>query len=112
MPALKKPILTLAVLASATITEFGAIDYDGTVPASGDTMQGLAVTDGVSGDLVATDVLGTSIAIAGGPVAIGAELQVGTGAKLITKAAGLVVARALQAAAADGDQFEVMLLPR
>lgn len=111
MPASKIPLLTLTVVAAAALSEHQAVGYDGDVATAAGAMQGLATTDAALGDPVAVDVLGTSVAIAGAAVAVGAALEVGAGGKLVTKAAGVTVARALQAAAADGDLFEVMLIP-
>lgn len=112
MPASKIAILTLSTTAIAVIAECQAVGYDGDVAAAAGAMKGLATYDAAIGDEFAADVLGTSIAIAGEAVAEGAELEVGVAGKLVTKAAGVVVARALQAAVADGDKFEVMLLPK
>jgi len=103
--------MTLSVAATAAIGEYQAVGYDGAVATAAAAMQGLSVTDADLGDLFAVDVLGTGIAIAGGSVAVGAALEVGAGGKLVTKAAGVTVARALQAAALDGDLIEVMLIP-
>jgi hypothetical protein len=111
MPASKISLLTLTAVAAAALSEHQAVGYDGDVATAAGAMQGLAITDAALGDPVAVDVLGTSVAIAGAAVAVGAALEVGAGGKLVTKDAGVTVARALQAAAADGDLFEVMLIP-
>lgn len=111
MPATKIPLLTLSIAAAAAISENQAVGYDGNVATAAGAMKGLAISDAAIGDQLGVDVLGTSIGIAGGAVADEAELEVGAGGKLVTKAAGKVVARALQAAAADGDLIEIMLLP-
>lgn len=111
MPATKIPVLTLSIAAAAALGEHQAVGYDGNVATAAAAMKGLAISDAALGEQVAVDVLGTSIAIAGGLIAAGAELEVGAGGKLVTKAAGVTVARALQGAAADGDLIEVMLLP-
>lgn len=111
MPVQKRPIYTTAIIAAAAITEGLAVDFDGTIPAAGAAMKGLADHDAAIDEELAVDQLGTSIAVAGAAIAQGAELEVGAGGKLITKAAGITVARAEQAAAADGDKLEVFLLP-
>lgn len=112
MPAVNIPILTLSVVAAAALSEHQAIGYDGNVATAAATMQGLAQTDAASGEQVAVDVQGTGIAIAGAAIAVGADLEVGAAGKLVTKAAGVSVGRALQAAGADGDLIEIMLLPK
>lgn len=112
MPATKISILTLSIAAIAAITETRAVGFDGGVPAAGAAMKGLAISDAAIGEQVGVDVLGTSIATAGGAFAKGAELEVGAAGKLVAKTTGVVVARAEQAAAADGDKVEVFLLPK
>lgn len=111
MPATKYSLLTLSIAAAAALAENQAVGYDGNVATAAAAMKGLATSDAAAGEQVGVDVLGTSIAIAGGVVADGAALEVGAGGKLVTLAAGVEVARALQAAGADGDLIEVMLLP-
>ena len=112
MPASSVPILTLTVVAAAALSEHQAVGYDGNVATAAATMQGIASYDAVAADQVAIDVAGTAVAIAGAAVAVGADLEVGAAGKLVTKAAGVSVGRALQAAGADGDLFEIMLLPK
>ncbi len=111
MPASKRAILTLAVLTAAVITEFRAITHTGTVPASGEAALGFSTTNAISNEMVAVDVLGTTIATAGAAIAQGALVQVGTAGKVITKTTGIAVGRALQAASADGDNIEIFLIP-
>lgn len=111
MPASKIPLLTLSILATATIAEEQAVGHDGAVASAAGKMLGLAISEAPSGTQVGVDTLGTSIAVAGAAIANGADLQVGSSGKLVTQTAGIIVARALQAAAADGDKLEVLLLP-
>lgn len=111
MPATKSPIMTLSVAAVAAISEHQAVGYDGDVAGAGEAIQGLAATDAANGQIFGVDVIGTSIAIAGAGVVVGAALEVGAGGKLVTKTSGVTVARALQAANTDGDLFEVLLIP-
>lgn len=110
MPATNISLLSLSVVAAVAMTEGLAYGQDGNLAPNAGKMFGLATTDGEIGDQVNTDVLGTGVAIAGGVVAKDADLEVLNG-KLVTAGAGVVVARALQAAAADGDKIEVLLLP-
>jgi hypothetical protein len=44
-------------------------------------------------------------------IAAGGEIEVGADGKGVAKAAGVTVARALDAAAADGDVIRVVLIP-
>jgi hypothetical protein len=107
----KTPILTTTVTAAATLSEFQAVGYDGNVAAAAAAIMGLVTTDAAQGDAVSVDRLGTSIAIASGAISKGDQLEVGAGGALTALAAGIVVARAEQDAA-DGERFEVILLPK
>ena len=107
----KIPVLVLTVVATSTVEMARAVDIDGTVTSAGDAMLGLSDTRGFNGDELAVDVMGTSTATAGAAITAGALLQVGNDGKLITKAAGITVARALTDASGDGSMLEVLLLP-
>jgi len=111
MPANKVQLLTLSIAATADFNEYLAVSQAGTLAAAGAKMFGLATTNGEINVQLAVDVLGTSVAIAGAAIAKDADLEVGVNGKLVTQAAGITVARAVQAAAANGDQLEVLLLP-
>jgi len=111
MPANKYSILTLPVLAAAVIAENLAIGQDGNLATAAGKMFGISTELSEVGVQLPVDVLGTTVATAGAVVAKDADLEVGAGGKLVTKAAGIVVARAMQAAGADGDKIEVLLLP-
>jgi len=111
MPASKIPLLTLSVVAAAALTEGLATGHDGGLATAAGVMMGLTATDAEIGDRVAIDMLGTGIATAGAAIADGVNLQVGTNGKLITQTTGIIVGRSLQAATADGDKLEVLLLP-
>lgn len=109
----KIALLTLSVAATALITAERFMGFGGATAAAGAGAYGVATTDGAIGDLVATDVQGTTIVTAGAPIAAGALIEVGANGKAITKNAGITVARAAPgaSAAADGDRIEVILIP-
>jgi len=111
MPANKVQLLTLSIAATADFNEHLAVSQAGALAVAAGKMFGVATTDGETGVQLAVDVLGTSVAVAGAALAKDADLEVGANGKLVTKAAGVTVARAMQAAGADGDQIEVLLLP-
>ena len=111
MPAQNIALLTLSVAASAAHPEHLAVSMAGALSGAGAIILGITTELAVSGKQVPVVVLGTAVATAGAAVAAGAELEATAAGKLITKATGIVVARALQAAAADGDKFEVLLVP-
>lgn len=105
----KISILTLAVIAAAAILPERAVGRDGNYATAAGKAFGVSNTQGAIGDRVPVDVMGTTIATAGGAFVDGDELEVGTAGKLVKKTTGVVVAIALQAATADGDRVEVLL---
>jgi len=114
MPATKIPVLTLSILATADIAEGQAVGFDGAVAAPKAPIVGIAACDAKAGDQVAVDALGTAVAthIALIPgIAVGDALEIGDAGGVVPDSDGVIVARALQAAAADGDRVEVLLTP-
>lgn len=104
-------ILALSIAAAVAITAQTFVDATGNVVAAAANSFGVARTDGAIGDLVPVDVLGSAVVTAGGAIAAGAYVEVGANGKAVTHAAGAVVGIALEAAAADGDDVEIYLLP-
>ncbi|MDP1696493.1 MAG: DUF2190 family protein [Xanthomonadaceae bacterium] len=104
-------ILTLSLAVTAAITAERFVDLSGAPATAAGNAVGVARSDGAIGALVPVDVLGTAVVTAGAAIAAGAAIEVGATGKAVTKAAGIAVARALQAAAADGERIEVMLIP-
>lgn len=107
----KIQILTLSVLAAAALTAERFVTAAGAVATAAGNALGASESDAAIGELCPTITLGTAIVTAGGAIALGAAIEVGTAGKAVTRTSGVTVARALQAAAADGDRIEVMLIP-
>lgn len=105
------PILTLPVKATAALTKQRFVTIDGTVPAAAASAFGVARTNAAINEKVAVDNLGSTVVEAGAPIAKGAAVEVGANGKAAPKAAGVTVGRALSAATADGDLFEMFLIP-
>jgi len=103
-------LLCLSVAATAAITAETFVTAAGAPATAGGNALGVARSSQAIGEQTPVDVLGTAIVIAGAAVAKDAALEVGTGGKAITASAGAVVARALEAAGADGDRIEVLLI--
>lgn len=106
----KISLLALSVIAAAAITAERFVTGTGAVAGAGARALGVAQTSAASGEIFAVDVIGTAVITAGGVIAKDAAIEVGTAGKGITKSSGVTVARALQAAAADGDRIEVLLI--
>lgn len=110
MAASSTPIFVLPVTAAAAITAGRAVTAAGAVASAAGNALGIAQTDGSTGDLVPVNVLGTAVATAGAAITAGAAVEVGSSGKVVTKSSGVTIGRALTAAAADGDQVEILLI--
>jgi hypothetical protein len=111
MAASSTNTLVLSVVATAALTQFRAVNVAGAVPAAAANSLGPAQNGGAIGDAVPVVVLGTAIGEAGAAIAAGALLETNASGQYITRSAGAIVGRALTAAAALGDQFEMMIIP-
>jgi hypothetical protein len=107
----KISLLTLTVAATAALAAERFVTVAGAYPAAKANALGVTTTQAASGEPVGVDVAGTAVATAGAAITKGASLQVGTDGKVVTKTDGVTVGVALQAASADGDRLEVLLVP-
>lgn len=107
----KISLLTLTIAAAAALEAERFVTAAGVYPSAGANAFGVTATKAANGELVGADVLGTAVATAGAAIAKGAYVQIGASGKVITRTSGAVVGQALQAAGADGDRFEVLLIP-
>lgn len=107
----KISLLTLSVIAAGALLAERVVGRDGNYATAGGNAFGVTNTSGATGERVPVDVLGTSIATAGGIFGDDDYLQVGTSGKLVVQSTGIAVAQALQASTADGDRVEVLWIP-
>jgi hypothetical protein len=105
--------LTLTVTAAATLAANRFVTAGGAVPAAGANCIGVTRTGGATGDLVPTDVMGTTLVEAGGSIAAGAAVECDNTGKAITKNTGATLGRLVpgQAAVTSGQLVEVLLIP-
>lgn len=108
----KTPILTLTAIAAAALAAERFITASGAYPTARQGAWGATTTSANTGEVVAVDVLGTTIATAGAAFAKDASLAIGTSGKAVAAEAGdVIVARALEAATGDGARVQVFLIP-
>ena len=107
----KTSILTLSILAAAALTRERFVNAAGAVATAAGSAVGVTDTDADINTLVPVTALGTAIITAGGPIAKDSGVEVGADGKGVVLDAGVKVAKALQAALADGDRIEVLLIP-
>src|SRR3982751_5102645 len=105
-----RPILPITVAATGNVTKRRFVTVAGVQAGAAARALGVSRTDGVAGDQLTVDVLGTAVVEAGAAVAAGAQVEADASARAITKAAGVVLGHALEAAGAAGDFIEVLLI--
>ena len=106
------PILRDSVKLAAATEANLFVDESGALPGAGENAYGPTYTKGAADEYVAVTTLGIAIATAGAAIAKGAACEVLATGKLQTRTGtNVIVARALEAAAADGDEFRVHLIP-
>lgn len=109
----KKPLLTLTAIAAGAIAACRFVTFGGAQGGENAVALGVAATKAdAAGDAVPVDVLGTTTVEAGAAFAVGADLACDANGKAqATNGTTLTVvnARALEAAAADGDLVHVLL---
>lgn len=109
MSAQGSPVLVIPVKAAAALTARRFCTLQGAVPAAAAGNVGIAQMDAASGDVIPVTVLGADHVDAGAAVAAGALIETDNQGRAITRAAGIALGRALEAAGAAGDRIEVLL---
>jgi hypothetical protein len=107
----KISILTLSVLASASIAAERFVTAAGGVASAAGNAIGVSCTQAAAGEIFPVDVIGTAVVTAGGAFDKGAWLEIGSDGKAVVQTTGPAVAWAQQAATADGDRVSVVLIP-
>ena len=107
----KISLLTLSTAAAGALVAERFVTAAGSYASAGGNADGVTTTKAALGELVGIDVLGTAVVTAGAAISKNAYVQVGSDGKAITRTTGATVGRALQAATADGDRIEVLLIP-
>lgn len=103
--------LVLGVTATAAVAQYQPLQASGAPALAAGNALGFATVAAAPGERVAVVAGGTSIAIAGGAIALGALVEVHTRVtQVVTKAAGVAIGRAMTAALAAGEQIEVFLI--
>ena len=102
--------VSISVIATAPITQNRGITLAGGVPAAG-ANGALAVTGGAVGEAITANVLGTATAEAGAAFAANTLLEFDSAARVVTRASGVPVARAITGASGAGALAEVLLIP-
>lgn len=103
-------ILSLPVVATAALTARRFVTATGAIASAGGNALGVVRHDASVGEAATVDTIGTAKVEAGGAISAGAAVEVGVTGKAAASDEGVTVARALEAAAADGDVIEVLLI--
>jgi len=103
-------IFTLSVVAAGAITKHRFVTHGNTQAGAAANTLGVARTAAAPNEGLTVDVIGTAVVEAGAAIAAGAAIETDATGRAVTKAAGVTVGRALQAATAAGDFIEVLLI--
>jgi predicted deacylase len=103
--------VVIGLTASATIAQYQPVQASGAAATAAGNACGFATVGANSGERVPVCVVGTAIAVAGAAITAGVAVEVGaTVTQVVTKSAGIVIGRALTAAAQAGDLIEVLVV--
>ena len=106
----KNAIFVLTAIASGVIVGERFIKADGSQAGVGERTLGVAHYNAAAAEAVPVDVLGTTIVEAGAAVALDAQIESDASGRAITRVAGAIVGKALEAAGAAGEKIEVLLI--
>jgi hypothetical protein len=104
-------LLTLSVVATAALVQSRAVTGAGAVPAAGGRCLGFTDYPAAIGERVSVGALGTVVAEAGAAVAVDSLVELDALGRVVPKAAGTAVGRALSAAGAAGQLIELQFYP-
>jgi len=118
MPATKIPILTLSFPVWGDVAAHQPVEIffaDGKAhvgpPQWGGPIIGVAQEAGTQGEMISVDVLGTTVAIAGGAIAAFDQLGISAQQTLVPLAVDAAKVGVALQPAAEGELFEVLLTP-
>lgn len=111
MAAAAIKLLTLSAVATVALSANRAVTAAGAIPAAGARCAGFTDFSAAIGERVSYGALGTVVAEAGAAFTIDAALELDASGRVITKSAGVTVARALAAATAAGQMVEILVIP-
>ncbi len=100
---------TMSVLAAAALTRSRFVTAAGAVPAAGVYCPGVANANYDAGEQAGLTFEGIEVVESGAAVAVDAEVQTDASGRAITKAAGIGLGRALDAATGAGEFIRVKL---
>jgi len=105
----EKILMVTTILAAAALARFRLVDYSGNPTSAAERALGVAVTNFDTGEQAGVAVKGEVLVEAGAAIAVGAEVESDSSARVVTKSAGVVVGVARDAAAAAGDIIRVLI---
>lgn len=97
------------VTASGAIEQYRFVRHAGAHSGAGNAALGVAQHAAAVGESAAVQVLGIGQVEAGAAVAVGDAVESDASGKAITNTTGVILGRALEAAAADGDFITIVI---
>ena len=108
-----RPVLTLSAVAAEALAAYRFITVGGGYPAAaGDAVAGVTRHHAAAAERVSYTVLGTATVEAGGAIPAGNAIKSSAAGKAIDHDNGEKVGVAIEAAAADGDLIECLVLSK
>ena len=104
-------VCPITINASGAIVSYRFVGTDSAQAGAAANTLGVAAYDAADGDDTTIDPLGVVSVEAGAAVAVGDLIETDASARGITRTAGPIVARSLDAAAAAGDLIRCVLIP-
>ena len=112
MAASTTALLALSFTSLSALSEYQPVQATGAAATAGGNAVGFSDTVVPSaGQRFAATSIGTSLAVAGAAIAVGALIEVhSTVTQVVTRSAGVAIGRALTAASGAGDVIQVLLI--
>ena len=104
-------VCPITIIAAGPIVSHRFVDVTSEQAGAAATALGVSAYDALAGDATTIDTLGVVSVEAGAVVAVGDLIETDASARAITRTAGPIVARSLDAAAAAGDLIRCVIIP-
>ncbi len=111
MSSQSNSLLTLSMVAAGAIIAERFVSTALVQAGAAANTYGVARTSAATNEVFPVDVIGTAVVEAGAAIAANALIETDAQGRAITRTAGPIVGRALQAASAAGSKIEVLLIP-
>jgi len=105
-------LLSISVLLAGAVTANRFVNVAGQQAGAGDNVYGVAQADGITDDVLAVDMIGTSVVETGAAISAGALVESDASGRAITRTTGAILGRLApsEVVAAAGEFVEIILI--